>query len=46
MCLIQLLILIGHLYLIGVWLGVNLRTDNKKTCVQKALAYAQNSRAQ
>ena len=37
MCLIQLLILIGQLNLSGMWLGVALRTDAKKTCVQKRL---------
>ena len=30
--LIMLLILSGHLYLNGVWLGVDLKTDTKKTC--------------
>ena len=30
--LIQCLIWNGHLYLSGVWLSVNLRMDNKKTC--------------
>jgi hypothetical protein len=39
MYLIQLLILIGHLYLSGMWLGVVLRTNAKKTCVQKRLDY-------
>ena len=31
------LILIRHLYLIGVWLGVDLRTATKKTCNYKRL---------
>lgn len=34
---ISLLILIGHLYLSGVWVGVNPRTDIKKTSVYKKL---------
>ncbi len=29
------LIVIGHLFLSGMWLGVAPRTDTKKTCVQK-----------
>jgi hypothetical protein len=32
-CLIRLLILIGHLYLSGMWLGVPPRTDTAKACV-------------
>ena len=32
-CLIRLLVLIGHLYLSGMWLGVPPRTDTLKTCV-------------
>ena len=35
--LIRLLILNGHLYLSGVWLGVDLRMDIKKACVKKKL---------
>ena len=27
--------LTGHLYLSGVWLGVNLQMDTKKTCVER-----------
>ena len=38
----------GHLYLSGRWLGVDLRTDIKKTCVQNKLDmcsdYAHHSR--
>ena len=34
-CLIWLLILIGHMYLSGMWLGMTLRRDTKKTCVLK-----------
>jgi hypothetical protein len=30
---IWLLILNGHLYLIGMWLGMDLRINTKKTCV-------------
>ena len=32
-CLIWLLILIGHLFLIGMWLSVSPTTDAKKTCL-------------
>ena len=39
MCLIQCLIFNAHLYLSGVWLGVNLKVDNEKTCVAKRLDY-------
>ena len=35
MCLIQAMILNGHLYFSGVWLGVNLRAGTKKTCWKK-----------
>ena len=38
-CLTQWLILIGHLYLSGVWLGVNLRTNTQNTYVEKRLDY-------
>ena len=31
--------LTGHLYLSGVGLGVNLKMDTKKTCVEKRLVY-------
>ena len=27
----------GHLHLVGIWSGVDLRTCAKKTCVQKRL---------
>jgi len=33
MCSIRSFLTIGHLYLSGMWLGVNLRTDTKKTCI-------------
>ena len=36
---IQSLLLIGNLYLGGVWLVVDLRTDTKMTCVYKRLDY-------
>ena len=32
-CKVDVPILIGHLYLSGMWLGVAPRTDTKKTCV-------------
>ena len=40
MSLIELLILIEHLYLSGMWFGVALRTDSKKTRVQKRVDFA------
>ena len=39
MILIRLVILIAHLYSSGVWLGLNLRTDIKKTCLMNILDY-------
>ena len=42
MCLIECLILYIHLYLSGVWLGVNLRTYTKHVCVEKGLDYILN----
>ena len=35
----QVIFLIRHLYLSGVWLRMYLRTDSKKTCVSKRLDY-------
>ena len=32
---IQFLVLIGHMYLSGMWLGVAPRTVTKKSCIQK-----------
>ena len=32
-----IMILSGHLYLSGVWLGMNPRIDTKKKCVDKIL---------
>ena len=29
----------GHLYLSGTWLGMDLRTSTKKTCVKNRLTY-------
>ena len=37
MCIIWVVTLNNHLYLSGVWLGVNLRTDIKSTCIKKRL---------
>ena len=35
MCLMDFLISIGHLFLNGVWVGVNLKTNTKSTCVER-----------
>ena len=29
----------GNMYLIGMWLGVDLRSGTKKTCIQNRLDY-------
>ena len=42
MCLILCLVLNKHLYLGGVWLGLNLRINTKKTCVETRLDYVLN----
>ena len=37
MCIPRCLVLKEHLYLSGEWLGVDLRTDTKTTCVEKMI---------
>jgi hypothetical protein len=35
MCLMDFLVSDGHLYLNGVWVGVNLKTNTTKTCIER-----------